>query len=60
MEQKNYLAYHRITYYHLIKIKNMTESEIGLAIAGTKAAAGMFAAFQANKAKELYFFIRSF
>tara|TARA_X000001388_G_scaffold76522_1_gene74092 strand:- start:1346 stop:1993 length:648 start_codon:yes stop_codon:yes gene_type:complete len=29
----------------------MTESEIGLAIAGTKAAAGMFAAFQANKAK---------
>lgn len=29
----------------------MTESEIGLAIAGTKAVAGMFAAFQANKAK---------
>jgi len=29
----------------------MTESEIGLAIAGTKALAGMFASFQANKAK---------
>lgn len=29
----------------------MTESEIGAAIAVTKAAAGMFAAFQANKAK---------